>query len=76
MSDVIIRPTTEDDWQAIRGLRLDMIRDTPHGFAERLEDAERHDEHEWQLRGRRGLSENSTSLVAIDGDGKIGRAHV
>ena len=69
MKDVTIRATTEDDWEAIRSLRLEMIRDTPRGFAERLADAERQDEQEWRLRGRRGNAENSTSIVAIDADG-------
>lgn len=66
MKDVTIRTTTEDDWEAVRNLRLEMIRDTPHGFAERLEDAQRQDEQEWRLRGKRGDTENSTSIVAID----------
>lgn len=69
MKDVTIRTTTEDDWEAVRNLRLDMIRDTPHGFAERLEDAQQQDEQEWRLRGRRGNAENSTSIVAIDAAG-------
>ncbi|OIH96359.1 MULTISPECIES: GNAT family N-acetyltransferase [unclassified Curtobacterium] len=70
MRGITIRPTTEDDWEAIRALRLEMIRDTPMAYAEHLHDAEQLDEAEWRARGRRGQDAGGTSVVAIDADGR------
>ncbi|PPB50896.1 GNAT family N-acetyltransferase [Arthrobacter pityocampae] len=65
-----VRPTTEDDWQQIRALRLEMIRDTSEGFTETIEDALLHDEQEWRMRGRRSRAENSASFAAVDPPGR------
>ena len=58
-----IRPTTADDWQQVRELRLEALADTPHAFAEHLADALEVDEEGWRMRGARGAA------VAID-DGR------
>ena len=70
MTRVTIRETTEDDWQQVRDLRLEMLRDTPHAYLETLETALGHDEEEWRRRGRRGRTPTGTSLVAVDADGR------
>lgn len=64
-----IRPTTEDDWEAVRALRLEMLKDTPMGFAETYELALTHDEAVWRQRGARGAAAGSTLLAAITDDG-------
>ena len=63
---LIIRPTTADDWQQVRKLRLEALADTPLAFAEHLADALEVDEADWRLRGARGAA------VAIDGDRWVG----
>jgi ribosomal protein S18 acetylase RimI-like enzyme len=63
--ELTLRPTTEDDWREVRALRLEMLRDTPMGFAETYESALTHDETVWRSRGERGTAANSISLTAI-----------
>ncbi|WP_432487465.1 GNAT family N-acetyltransferase [Kineococcus sp. SYSU DK018] len=70
MAGVRIRATTEDDWQRVRELRLEMLRDTPHAYLETLESALGHDEPEWRARARRGRSATGTVLVAVDEGGR------
>ncbi|TFC94771.1 MULTISPECIES: GNAT family N-acetyltransferase [Cryobacterium] len=65
-----IRSTDESDWREIRDLRLEMIRDTPTGYAETLDDALSHDEAEWRMRGRRGASEHGIAIAAITESGR------
>lgn len=65
-----IRAVVEDDWQQLRELRLEMLRDTPIAFEEKLEAAERRGEAEWRMRAARGSSPTSTTLVAIDHRGR------
>jgi GNAT superfamily N-acetyltransferase len=65
-----IRPTTEDDWQDVRTLRLEMLADTPIAFAETREHALDQPESEWSMRGARGVTDHGTSLVAIAADGR------
>ncbi len=63
--NLTVRPTTEDDWEQVRELRLEMVQDTPMGFAETYETALTHDEAAWRLRGARGTAATSISLAAI-----------
>lgn len=63
--DLEIRPTTEDDWREVRALRLEMLHDTPMGFAESYETALTHDESEWRRRGARGTATVSAAFAAI-----------
>jgi GNAT superfamily N-acetyltransferase len=71
-NDLVIRTTTEDDWQAVRVLRLEMLRDTPLAYAETLEHALLVDEAEWRRRAARGTTAGQTSIVAIDGERWVG----
>jgi hypothetical protein len=52
--ELVIRTTREDDWQAVRALRLEMLRDTPLAYADTLERSLGYDEAEWRRRARRG----------------------
>ena len=65
-ANVRIRATTEEDWQQVRDLRIEMIRDTPLAFGETLESALANSEATWRLRGARGTSGAGTFVVAID----------
>ncbi|MFF2273511.1 GNAT family N-acetyltransferase [Agromyces sp. NPDC058136] len=71
-SDVTIRTTTADDWQAVRALRLEMLRDFPIAYGETLEHALDAGEANWRLRGARGETEGQTSFVAIEGSRWVG----
>lgn len=68
--EFIIRQTTEEDWQRVRDLRLEMIQDTPIAFGETLEHALTLTEAEWRERGARGVAENGTVMVAITSTGE------
>ena len=63
--DFEIRPTTEEDWREVRALRLEMVQDTPMGFAESYETALTRDEAEWRRRGARGTAPSSAAFAAI-----------
>jgi GNAT superfamily N-acetyltransferase len=62
---VTVRRTTGSDWEALRGLRLEMLRDTPIAFGETLEAALAHGEPEWRMRAARGDSAGTVNLAAI-----------
>lgn len=64
-----VRSTVEADWEKVRDLRLEMLRDSPTAYAESLEAALAHPEAEWRMRGARGEKPNSVLLAAIDPDG-------
>ena len=64
----VVRPTEEDDWPAVRALRLEMLVDTPIAYLETLEQALAHPESHW--RGRAGNHDASLKLAAITEDGR------
>ena len=70
--DVVIRTTRSDDWQAVRALRLEMLRDYPLAYGETLEHALTVDEAGWRSRAERGTTHGQTSVVAIDGERWVG----
>lgn len=70
--DVVIRTTEADDWQAVRALRLEMLRDYPIAYGETLEHALLADEATWRLRGARGTTRGQTAIVAIIGERWVG----
>ncbi len=72
-SPLVIRPTREADWQAVRALRLEMLRDEPIAYAETLEHALGVAEPEWRLRARRGETQGQTSIAAIEGERWVGQ---
>lgn len=65
-----IRATTEADWQEIRDLRIEMLRDTPTAYSETLDAALSHDEEQWRARGRRGTAEHQMWVAAITPTGR------
>jgi GNAT superfamily N-acetyltransferase len=71
-TDFVIRTTNEDDWQAVRALRLEMLRDYPLAYGETLGHALIVDEAGWRLRASRGTRPGQTSIVAIDGERWVG----
>ena len=70
--ELVIRTTEEADWQAVRALRLEMLRDTPLAYGETLATALDADETTWRARAARGTTPRQTSIVAIDGERWIG----
>ena len=72
-TDLVIRTTNEEDWQAVRALRLEMLRDYPLAYGETLEHALTVDEAGWRLRAARGTTPGQTSIVAIDGGRWVGQ---
>ncbi|WP_350347979.1 GNAT family N-acetyltransferase [Agromyces sp. G08B096] len=70
--NLIIRTTREDDWAAVRALRLEMLRDYPLAFGETLEHALQVEEAVWRQRARRGETPGQTSVVAIEGERWVG----
>ncbi|WP_235934608.1 GNAT family N-acetyltransferase [Paramicrobacterium chengjingii] len=65
-----IRQTVESDWREVRDLRLEMLRDTPIGYGETLDNAHGKGEAEWRVRAKRGTAEHGIALVAIDSSGR------
>ena len=70
--DILIRTTSEADWQAVRAWRLEMLRDDPLAYAETLEHALYVDEPVWRMRAARGTTPGQTSIVALDGERWVG----
>jgi len=69
MPVVTIISPTEADWQRVRDLRLEMLRDTPIAFLETIEAAEANTEDVWRMRANRGSAPGSVQLVAVDASG-------
>lgn len=69
-SDFTLHRPSEDDWAAIRDLRLRAVTDTPIAFLETREQALAVDEEGWRSRARRNVAEDSTQVVAIAPDGR------
>jgi ribosomal protein S18 acetylase RimI-like enzyme len=61
---------SEDDWRAIRDLRIRAVTDTPIAFLETRENALAADEADWRQRARRNVSADSTQVVAVDPEGR------
>lgn len=66
----LIRRTTASDWQEIRDIRIEMIRDTPIAYIETLEEALALDEAAWKARGERGTAEHIMWIAAISATGQ------
>jgi GNAT superfamily N-acetyltransferase len=70
MTAVTLISPTASDWQRVRDLRLEMLRDTPIAFMETIEAAEANSEDEWRMRANRGNTSDSVQLVAVDASGR------
>jgi ribosomal protein S18 acetylase RimI-like enzyme len=66
----VVRRVRPDDWQRLKALRLEALKDTPMGFLERYEDALLLADEKWQYRARRGSETgDSAQFVAERLDG-------
>ena len=68
--EFIVRRVTAEDWSEYRDLRIEMLRDTPMAYAERLEDALERDESAWRERAGAQSSTPSIRVAAITSDGE------
>jgi GNAT superfamily N-acetyltransferase len=67
----------EDDWAALRDLRIRSVADAPYAFLETLDEVLAVDEEGWRARVRRGAHSEARQVVAVDDDGRwIGSAVV
>jgi GNAT superfamily N-acetyltransferase len=64
-----VRASTEDDWEAYRSLRLEMLADTPIAFLETLDQAGAHPDEYWRTRAA-NRSATSRLFGAVAGDGR------
>jgi GNAT superfamily N-acetyltransferase len=67
-----ISPMAESDWERLRDLRLEMLRDSPTAYLESLPAALAVDDEGWRFRARRAGVPGSTGLVAWAGDRLVG----
>ena len=69
--DVRIRPVRSDEWEKVRDLRLEALKDTPIAFGERYEDAVRLSDEVWRVRtARSARGQTTTKWVAEAADGR------
>jgi GNAT superfamily N-acetyltransferase len=64
-----VRPIVEDDWEAYRDIRLEMLRDTPMAYLETIDDALERDEEGWRDRAAARGSTPSIRIAAITSEG-------
>ena len=69
MHTVTLATPTEADWERVKSLRLEMLRDTPLAYLESVETAEAQTDDEWRMRARRGSSPDDVQFVAVDEHG-------
>jgi ribosomal protein S18 acetylase RimI-like enzyme len=61
-----VRALVEDDWDLLRGLRLQALADSPQAFASTLDDARKMREGGWRERAR-GTGLSTTFIAFTDG---------
>ena len=71
--DVVVRRVAEDDWAALRAVRLEMLADTPIAYLETVADAAARGEGEWRFRAHRGSSGATDLGLAAEPTGSPGR---
>jgi ribosomal protein S18 acetylase RimI-like enzyme len=68
---VVVRRVVEDDWEALRAIRLEMLADTPSAYLETVDDARARTEGEWRFRAKRGsIGSDNLGLAAQDESGR------
>jgi RimJ/RimL family protein N-acetyltransferase len=77
MADFTLHRPSEEDWAAMRELRIRALTDTPSAFLETREQALQLDEQAWRARVRRNRhaalddpASDSMQVIAIDPDGR------
>ncbi|MGJ4843939.1 GNAT family N-acetyltransferase [Leifsonia sp. Le1] len=69
MTGWTVRASVEDDWQAYRALRLEMLEDTPIAFLETLDHARSHPDEHWRNRAANPTT-TSRLFAAVADDGR------
>jgi ribosomal protein S18 acetylase RimI-like enzyme len=70
---IAVRRVTEDDWELLREVRLEMLADTPVAYLETVADAEARTEGEWRFRAQRGSSGVANLALAAEDPARGGR---
>ena len=70
---VVVRRVVEDDWAALRAVRLEMLADTPLAYLETVAVAEERSEGEWRFRAHRGSAGSTDLAVAAEPADQPGR---
>lgn len=65
--DFVVRPIEESDWAEYRGIRLEMLQDTPMAFGDTYAEAVQRDEAEWKRRSIGGGTSVRFAAIAADG---------
>ena len=69
--DVRIRPVRPDEWEKIRDLRLEALKDSPTAYLERYDEAVGLSANAWRARAERAAQGwRNTTWVAETGDGR------
>jgi len=64
---LLTRRVVEEDWAALRAVRLEMLADSPVAYLETVADAEARTEEEWRFRARRGSAgAENLGLAVVD----------
>jgi GNAT superfamily N-acetyltransferase len=69
-----IRPTTEDDWERLRDVRLRALAEAPSAFGSTLARERGRTEAEWRQWAGRGRTGRGVTFVAEDGERFVGLA--
>lgn len=67
---MLIRPTTRDDWRALKAVRLAALRDAPTAFGVTYESAAAYTDEQWQARA--AGTDKAEYLLAFDGQQAVG----
>jgi GNAT superfamily N-acetyltransferase len=71
---VEVRRTTEDDWEALRDVRLRALAEAPYAFGSTLARERDRTEAEWRQWADRGRSGKGVTFVAVDDERFVGLA--
>jgi RimJ/RimL family protein N-acetyltransferase len=70
---IVVRRVVEQDWAALRAVRLEMLADSPSAYLETVADAEARTEDEWRFRARRGSGGPTDLAIAAEAADDPGR---
>lgn len=81
MTEIVVRSLAEDDWQVLRAVRLDALRESPDAFLSHHDTESQHDEAFWRawtrearlfLAERDGDAVGMVGLGVVEGDSRTG----
>jgi ribosomal protein S18 acetylase RimI-like enzyme len=70
---MVVRRVVEQDWAALRSIRLEMLTDSPSAYLETVADAETRTESEWRFRAQRGATGHTNLGIAAEPATEPGR---